>query len=108
MSEPADLNPQNQTYRLFERFSQQSNAIVIASISLLAAVLSALLAALAIFSATSAGSKVDYELEASREEVRNLHRSTELWRAHTVVLRARMEAAGLEVPPLPDEKDNAD
>lgn len=78
--EPTDLKAsKNQVYRLFSEFNESSKAITIAKISLVAALLSVLLSLLAFNDAKYATVAVNYELEATREELAKLKEEVELW-----------------------------
>ena len=76
-------------------------AVIISCVALAVAVLGFMMT---VRIAESARATAEVELDRARDELAATRRSIELWQAHTVVMRARVEAAGIELPPPPEEE----
>jgi len=94
---------ENRYHRLFKQFSSESKAVTIASVALIAALLCLLMAWSALNSATHAKAMVEYELQASREELTESKNRTSLYIVYMQELYVEMKAHGLNPPPLPEE-----
>jgi len=94
---------ENRLYRLFKQFSGESKAVTIASVALITALLCLLIAWSALNSATHAKAMVEYELQASREELTESKNRTSLYIVYMQELYVEMKAHGLNPPPLPEE-----
>jgi len=94
---------ENRIHRLFKQFSSESKAVIIASVALIAALLCLLMSWLALMTAMNADAKVDYELQASREELTESKNRTTLYIVYMQELYVEMKAHGLDPPPLPEE-----
>jgi len=93
----------NRLNRLFQKFSNESKAVTIASVSLIVSVLSLLMAWSAVNSATNAKAKVDYELRATQQDVTAMKNKITLQTVYLQELYFLMQKKGLEPPPLPGE-----
>ncbi len=69
----------NAQYRLFKELIGESKTVTIASVAMIACLLAVLLSGLAVYSATTAKAKVDYELEATRTELTESKNRTALY-----------------------------
>jgi len=69
---------ENRYHRLFKQFSSESKAVTIASVALIAALLCLLMAWSALNSATHAKAMVEYELQATRNELTALKNEVRL------------------------------
>jgi len=94
---------ENRYHRLFKQFSSESKAVTIASVALIAALLCLLIAWSALNSATHAKAMVEYELQASRNELIETKNRTSLYIVYVQDLQADLKTHGFEVPPLPEE-----
>lgn len=105
MAEPKQLREEeSKIYRLFKEFQNESRTIIISSIALIVSLLTWFIAGISLYTSTSADAKVDYELKAHEDIDRQNREKIDLWIAYTMTLRAKMEAAGLEPPPLPEDE----
>ena len=104
MAEPRQLREEDsKIYRLFNEFLSESRIVVIASIAVIISVLALLTGGLSVYFSALAVAKVEKELRDHEDLDRQNREKIDLWIAYTMTLRARMEAAGLEPPPLPEE-----
>jgi len=94
---------ENRLHRLFKQFSSESQAVTIASVALIASLLCLLIAWSALNSATHAKAKVEYELQASRDELTEAKNRTTLYIVYVQQLHADLIIKGLDPPPLPEE-----
>jgi len=93
----------NTRYRLFKELVDESKAVTIASVSLIACVLALLIAGLSMYNSTAASAKVDYELPKMQDEIDQSVNRTELYIVYIQDLQAELKIHGFEVPPLPEE-----
>jgi len=68
----------NKTYRLFQKFSQESKAVSIATVALVVSTLALLLAWTAVNDARNARVMVEVELRVTRSEVEELHEQVDV------------------------------
>lgn len=91
----------NNAWRRWKATAIEWLSVIIACTSLLFMVL---VGGLSLWVASRADAKVDYELMSTRVELQKHTRHKELMTAYVMELRARMEAAGIETPPLPEDE----
>jgi hypothetical protein len=93
----------NSRYRLWKEFIDESKAVTIASVSLIACLLSLLIAGLSVYSATTAKAKVDYELPRMQAEIDQSVKRTDLYIVYMQELYVELKDQGLNPAPLPEE-----
>lgn len=103
MAEPTDLQVEdNRLHRLFKQFSSESRAVSIATIALIITVLALLMSFMALDAATNAKIQVEYELQATREELFILKNQLRLTDVYLLQNHVKMKSIGIEPAPLPE------
>ncbi len=99
-----DLQAENNRFhRLFRQFSSESKAVSIATVALVVAALSLLMAWMAVYDAIHAKIQVETELEATRAELTESKNRTTLYITYVQTLHSDLVIKGFEPPPLPEE-----
>jgi len=102
--EPSEIQvEENRFYRLFQKFSQESRLVVLVSVCMIATLVAVLTSVLAINSATHAKAMVEYELQATRDELTEAKNRTTLYIVYVQELQSDLITNGFQPPPLPEE-----
>ena len=102
---PTNINPErNEKYRYLDQLSYVPKFIIISACAGFLAGVALILSVLAMYNATSANAKVDYELAATRKELLVSQNRTTLYISYVQVLHADLIIKGFEPPPLPEER----
>ena len=100
-----DLQAENNRFhRLFRQFSSESKAVSIATVALVVAALSLLMAWMAVYDAIHAKIQVEYELVETRQEILILKNQMRLTDVYLQKNHVKMEYFGLEPVPLPEKR----
>lgn len=90
--------------RLLDRFQEESNAVAISKVSVVVALLSLLMAFMALDNAKDAKTIVEVELRYERAHVKELTDEIKVWQIYSAKIHADLKAHGFEPPPLPEEE----
>ncbi len=93
----------NLLQRVIAAIREESKAVTIAQVSMVISAIFAVLCVLALAAALSANAKVDYELQATRDELIESKNRTTLYIVYVQDLHAYLTIKGLDPPPLPEE-----
>ena len=86
----------NKTYRLLQRFSSESKALTIAAVSLIVAILSLLMAWMAVYDAIQVKATLSAQEQFSAQSYKELEREYRLLQLKVDEHRAAMMAAGID------------
>lgn len=105
MRRTTDLNTEtNEQFRFFKRFSREG---LLVSLCLTVTVISGLAlfqSWIALYSATQAHAMVDYELHATRDEIKILKNQMRLTDVYLQKNHVKMDALNINPVPLPERK----
>lgn len=101
---PSELNPaRSEHHRKWTQFNRETILIILVSICAIVTTGNHFRTNSAVDAANEANAKVDYELQASRDELTESKNRTTLYISYVQLLHADLIVKGFEPPPLPEE-----
>ncbi len=94
----------SEKYRYLDKLNYVPKFIIISACCGFIAGVALILSVLAMYNATDANAKVDYELSATRKELLVSQNRTTLYIVYVQRLHAELTIQGFEPPPLPEEE----
>jgi len=88
----------NRLHRLFEKFSSEARTISIASVALIISVLSLLMAWMAVYDASNAVAKVNYELQETQRLLLKSEDAADVASVRYANLLAYLKAKDIQIP----------